>query len=57
LSFFRVLEYPVNGRKVVIAYSSPGAFDVPVKPIRVFGVLEVVARVAGRIEVVQNELR
>lgn len=57
LSLLGVLEDPVNRCEVVIAHPSARAFDIPIQPIRILGVLEVVTGVTGGIEVVQDQLR
>jgi hypothetical protein len=56
LPLLGVFEDPVDGCKVIVADAAPGPFDVPVQAIRVFSVVEAFACVAGRVEVVEDEL-
>lgn len=57
LAFFCVLEDPIDGGEIVIAYASPGPFDVPIQPSRILGVLQTLASVTGRVEVVEDAFR
>lgn len=52
LPFFRILKDPVDGGEVVVADPPPRAFDVPVQPIGVLGVLQVIACATGSVQVV-----
>jgi hypothetical protein len=56
LSLLGILEDPVDSRQVVVSYAPPRALDIPVQTSGVLGVLQVVVRISGGIEVVEDEL-
>lgn len=56
LSFFGVLENPVNCREIIVTDSAAWPFDIPVQTGCVLGILQMVAGVAWRIEVIEDQI-
>ena len=55
MSLLRIFENPINGGQIIVSNTTTGAFDVPVETRDIFGVGQVRACIAGRIEIIRDE--
>jgi hypothetical protein len=56
LALFRILEDPIDGCEIVVSDTPTRSLYIPVEPVRVFCVLEVLSCVTRRIEIVEDKL-